>query len=490
MASEQKNRRPADDVLTAIADYAADTRIVSEEALETARYVLMDTIGCGLLALQYPACTKLLGPIVPGTIVPDGVPVPGTPYVLDPVQSTFNIGCMNRWLDYNDTWLAAEWGHPSDNLAAVLASADFISRSARSSRNASFASRIRTDPPPTMGNVLEWTVKAHEIQGVLALTNSLNRHGLDHVLFVKVASSALSCAIFGGSKKEIAAAVSQAFIDSAPLRTYRHAPNTGSRKSWAAGDAAARGVRLSLATLRGEMGYPNALTAPEWGFYDVLFGGKPLTLERPFGSYVMENVLFKVSYPAEFHAQTALEAAIKLHPEVDGRLNDIQRIDILTHESAIRIIDKTGPLHNPADRDHCIQYIVAVGLIHGTLTADHYEDRAAADPRIDALRYRTIVRENRAYSVDYLDPDKRSIASSVQVTFKDGTQTDRVAVEYPIGHRRRRTEAIPLLIEKFRNNLSSCFPEARARRILDLCEDRDRLRTTPVSRWMDLFSMP
>ncbi|RYM06689.1 bifunctional 2-methylcitrate dehydratase/aconitate hydratase [Sporolactobacillus sp. THM7-7] len=473
-------RREADDrILNEIADYVAETPITSEEAWETARYVLMDTIGCGILALRFPECTKLLGPIVPGTVVPNGVKIPGTAYVLDPVQGAFNIGCMNRWLDYNDTWLAAEWGHPSDNLAAVLASADYVSRVRRS----------KGKPPLLMRHVLQSMIKAHEIQGVLALSSSLNRRGLDHVLFVKVASAAVSCALFGGTKKDIAAAVSQAWIDSVSLRTYRHAPNTGSRKSWAAGDAAGRGVRLALMTLRGEMGYASALTAPEWGVQDVLFDGQALTLDRPLASYVMENVLFKVSYPAEFHAQTALEAAIALHPDVAPRLDDIQRISILTHESAIRIIDKTGPLRNPADRDHCIQYIVAVGLIYGTLTAEHYEDETARDPRIDRLRDKMTIQENPAYSKDYLDPEKRSIASSVQVFFKDGTKTKRVAVDYPIGHRRRRNEAVPLLMNKFRNNLLTRFPKKKTDGIVALCSDRARLADTSVDEWMDFFAM-
>ncbi|RYL94357.1 bifunctional 2-methylcitrate dehydratase/aconitate hydratase [Sporolactobacillus sp. THM7-4] len=479
MATQTEFHQVTDRILSTIADYVKDTPITSSEARTTARFVLMDTIGCGLLALRYPECTKLLGPVVPGTIVPNGVRIPGTSYVLDPVQGAFSIGCMNRWLDYNDTWLAKEWGHPSDNLAAILASADYISRT----------NRAKGKPPLRIRQIIDSMIKAHEIQGVLALGNSLNEHGLDHVLFVKIASAAVSCSLFGGTKEEIAAAVSQALIDSSSLRTYRHAPNTGSRKSWAAGDAASRGVRFALMTLRGEMGYSTALTAPEWGFQDVLYGGQKLDLVQPPGSYVMENILFKVSYPAEFHAQTALEAAITLHPEVSGRLDDIERITITTHESAIRIIDKTGPLRNPADRDHCIQYIVAIGLIHGTLNADHYENEAARDPRIDSLRAKMEIRENPVYSKDYLDPEKRSIASSVQIFFKNGTKTQRVAVEYPIGHRKRRKEAIPLIIEKFRNNLLSRFPARKAEEIIELCSDPDRLEATPVDEWMDLFSL-
>lgn len=480
MTVESKNvLQETDPLITKIADYAADKKITSETAFETARYVLLDTLGCGLLALRYPECTKLLGPIVPGTIVPNGVPVPGTSYTLDPVHAAFNIGCMIRWLDYNDTWLAAEWGHPSDNLGGILASADYISRKNIAEGKA----------PLTISKVLEASIKAHEIQGVLALDNSLNRHGLDHVLFVKVASTAVVSALFGATKEEIAAAVSQAWIDNSSLRTYRHAPNTGSRKSWAAGDATSRAVRLALMTLKGEMGYKTALSAPEWGFQDVLFGGEPLTLQRPFDSYVMENVLFKISYPAEFHGQTALEAAITLHPEVAGRLDDIEKIKIVTHESAIRIIAKTGPLHNPADRDHCIQYMVAVGLIKGSLTADDYEDNAAADPRIDLLRSKTEISENKQYSIDYLDPEKRSIASSVQVIFRDGSETKPVAVEYPIGHRRRRNEGIPLLLDKFENNLKTRLPCKKVEQLLALGTNGELLSKTPVNEFMDLLSL-
>lgn len=479
MIDHDQARRHTDPILEKIAEYTARRHKFSNTAFAAADYVLMDSVGCGILALRFPECTKLLGPIVPGTIVPHGVRIPGTSFILDPVRASFNIGCMNRWLDYNDTWLAAEWGHPSDNLAAILACADYISRKRRA----------KGQSPLLMRHVLESIIKAHEIQGVLSLSNSLNRHGLDHVLFVKTASAAVSCALLGGTEQEIADAVSQAWVDSSSLRTYRHAPSTGSRKSWAAGDAAARGVLFALMTLRGEMGYPHALSAPKWGFQDVLFDGTPLRLERPLGSYVIENTLFKVSYPAEFHGQTALEAAISLHPEVAGRLGDIERIEIVTHESAIRIIDKIGPLHNPADRDHCLQYIVAIGLIHGTLTASSYEDEAAADPRIDRLRAKMDIRENDIYSRDYLDPAKRSIASSVQIFFTDGTKTARVAVEYPLGHRKRRNEALPLLIGKFRENLRTRFTEKRTEQILDVCLDRQRLADMPTDEWMNLLSL-
>ncbi|UOR12791.1 bifunctional 2-methylcitrate dehydratase/aconitate hydratase [Halobacillus amylolyticus] len=466
-----------DQVVEQIADYAVNGTISSEEALKTARYVLMDTLGCGLLALRYPECTKHLGPIVPGTVVPNGVQVPGTQYKLDPVHAAFNIGCMIRWLDYNDTWLAAEWGHPSDNLGGILAVADYLSRE-----------RVaEAKVPLTMDSVLEYIVKAHEIQGVLALDNSLNRQGLDHVLYVKVATTAVVTAMLGGSKEDVANAVSQAWVDNSSLRTYRHAPNTGSRKSWAAGDATSRGVRLALMTMKGEMGYKTPLSAPGWGFQDVLFDGKELTIARPFDSYVMENILFKISYPAEFHAQTAAEAAIQLHDQVTDRLDEIEKIEITTHESAIRIIDKKGPLHNPADRDHCLQYITATGLIYGSLTADHYEDETAHNPQIDRLRSLMETVENEQYSQDYLDADKRSIANAVQVFFNDGSKTEQVAIEYPIGHRRRREEGIPLLLNKFHDNLKTSFPARQVKDIYRLCEDQKELSLKPVHEFMNLF---
>ncbi|MDI3410594.1 bifunctional 2-methylcitrate dehydratase/aconitate hydratase [Bacillus sonorensis] len=466
-----------DRLLEEIADYAVNANITSEEAFETARYVLMDTLGCGILALRFPECTKHLGPIAPGTVVPNGARVPGTQFELDPVQGAFNIGCMIRWLDYNDTWLAAEWGHPSDNLGAILSSADFLSRQ-----------RIAAGKDPlTMDDVLTAIVKAHEIQGILALNNSLNRNGLDHVLFVKVASAAVACSLLGGTKQDVINAVSQAWVDNSSLRTYRHAPNTYSRKSWAAGDATSRGVRLALMTLKGEMGYQTALSAPMWGFQDVLFGGKELTLARPFDSYVIENVLFKISFPAEFHAQTAAEAAIQLHGQVKDRLDDIDHIVITTHESAIRIIDKTGELHNPADRDHCLQYITAIGLIYGEITAEHYEDEIAQNPEIDRLRAKMKTVENKQYSADYLDPEKRSIANAVQVFYKDGTHSENISIEYPIGHRRRRNEGIPLLKEKFINNLKTRFPARQAERINSLLNDPHILKDTSVPDFMELF---
>jgi 2-methylcitrate dehydratase len=467
------SRPPFDPLLTDIADYVLTTRIQSSQAYDTARLCLMDSIGCMMLALNFPACTKLLGPVVPGAQLPGGARVPGTAYELDPVMAAFNIGALVRWLDFNDTFLAAEWGHPSDNLGAILASADYLARS----RQRQLAVR----------DILTAMIKAHEIQGVLALENSFNRAGLDHVLLVRVASCAVSTAILGGDRQQIANALSNAWIDGGALRTYRHAPNTGSRKSWAAGDAASRAVRLALIALTGETGYPSALTAPIWGFYDVLLKGKPLAIPRPFATYVMENVLFKVSFPAEFHAQTAVECAIKLHPLVRDRLNQIQRIVIHTQESAARIIDKTGPLASPADRDHCIQYMVAVPLILGELKAEHYEDATARDPRIDALRQKMEVIEDPRYSRDYLDPQKRSIANAIQIYFQDGSATPNVEVEYPIGHRRRRAQAVPLLWEKFQRSLATRFDAARCTAIAEAFKDANGLDAMSIADFMSLL---
>ncbi len=473
MSAPVSNVRPRPDkVLVDIADYVSKHEKGSAEAYNTARLCLMDTLGCGLEALEYPACTKLLGPLIPGTIVQNGARVPGTRFELDPVQAAFNIGAMIRWLDFNDTWLAAEWGHPSDNLGGILATADWLSRNGTSI---------------VMRDVLTAMIKAHEIQGVIALEDSFNRVGLDHVVLVKVASTAVVAQMLGLSREGIINAVSHAWVDGQSLRTYRHAPNTGSRKSWAAGDATSRAVRLALIAKTGEMGYPSVLSAKTWGFYDVLFRGKPFKFQRRYGSYVMENVLFKISFPAEFHAQTAVEAAVQLHPEVKSRLEEIKKIEILTHESAIRIIDKKGPLNNPADRDHCIQYMVAVGLLKGNLTAADYEDDVARDPRIDALRAKMRCIESKQYSRDYLDPKKRSIANQLQIFFRDGTATRKLAVEYPIGHRRRRHEGIPLLEEKFRRNLARRFPSEPREAILELCRVPKRLEATPVSKFVDLF---
>ncbi|HEY5970765.1 MAG TPA: bifunctional 2-methylcitrate dehydratase/aconitate hydratase [Pseudoxanthomonas sp.] len=469
-----------DQVIVDIVDYVTQYNIESPLAHETARHCLIDTLGCGLEALEYPACTKLLGPVVPGTMVPNGAKVPGTAFQLDPVQAAFNIGTMIRWLDFNDTWLAAEWGHPSDNLGGILATADWLSR------NAVAAGK----PPLVMKDVLTAMIKAHEIQGCLALENSFNKVGLDHVVLVKVASTAVVAGMLGLSRDEILNAVSLAWVDGQSLRTYRHAPNTGSRKSWAAGDATSRAVRLALIAQKGEMGYPSVLTAKTWGFYDVLFKGWPFRFQRPYGSYVMENILFKISFPAEFHAQTAVEAAMALHAQLKqvGRsVEDIRKITIRTHEACLRIIDKQGPLDNPADRDHCIQYMVAVPLIFGRLTAGDYEDSVAQDARIDALRDRIVCVEDRQYTADYHDPEKRSIANALTIEFKDGGKLEEVAVEYPLGHKRRREEGIPLLVEKFRTNLARRFPAGRQQAILNASVDQEKLEGLPVNEYVDLY---
>nr|WP_279152993.1 2-methylcitrate dehydratase [Pseudomonas mosselii] len=490
-ANVDLNTRPDyDQVLQTLADYVLGYRVDCAEALNTARYCLMDTLGCGLLALRFPECTKHLGPLVEGTLVPHGARVPGTSYRLDPVKAAWDIGCIVRWLDYNDTWLAAEWGHPSDNLGGILAVTDHLSQKRVANGEA----------PLVMREVLDAMVMAHEIQGVLALENSFNRVGLDHVLLVKIASAAVCARLMGANREQLLSALSHAFVDGQALRTYRHAPNAGSRKSWAAGDASSRGVRLADIALRGEMGVPGALTARQWGFYDVSFSHtnkdlalKPeplreLRLPQPLGSYVMENVLFKISFPAEFHAQTACEAAVTLHPQVRNRLHEIDRIVITTHESAIRIISKEGPLANAADRDHCLQYMTAVPLIFGDLVAEHYEDAFhAAHPSIDRLREKMVIVEEPRFTREYLEPDKRSIANGVQVFFRDGSHTPQVVVEYPIGHRRRREEGMPLLEAKFRENLATRFARQRCEAILDVCKDQQALEVMPVHRFVDLF---
>ncbi|MDO7645015.1 MAG: bifunctional 2-methylcitrate dehydratase/aconitate hydratase [Reinekea forsetii] len=490
-ANVETNERPDyDEVIQKIADYVLDYEIVSETAWETARFCLMDTLGCGLLALRFPECTKHLGPMVAGTVVPNGARVPGTQFCLDPVKAAWDIGALVRWLDYNDTWLAAEWGHPSDNLGGILAVADHLSQV-----------RVqRGEAPLLMTDVLEAMIKAHEIQGVLALDNSFNRVGLDHVLLVKVASTAVVAKLMGATREQMLSAISHAWVDGQALRTYRHAPNAGSRKSWAAGDATSRAVRLVDMALRGEMGIPGALTAPQWGFYDVLFSKtnkdqklKPeaeraFSFQREFGSYVMENVLFKISFPAEFHAQTAAEAAVTLHPQIKDRLQDIARIELTTHESAIRIISKVGALANSADRDHCLQYMVAVPLLTGELVAEQYEDDFhASHPEIDRLRELMVVAEDARYSAEYHEPDKRSIANAIQVFFNDGSSTEKVVVEYPIGHRRRREQGMPLLEDKFRANLATRFPAQRSQQIMALCKDSAQLSATPVHNFMDRF---
>jgi 2-methylcitrate dehydratase len=481
MSAAISNVRPQwDQVLVDIVDYVKQYKIDSALAYETARNCLIDTLGCGLEAQEYPACMKLMGPVVPGTVVPHGAKVPGTQFQLDPVEAAFNIGCMIRWLDFNDTWLAAEWGHPSDNLGGILATADWLSR------NAIAAGK----PPLTMKTVLTGMIKAHEIQGCIALENSFNRVGLDHVVLVKVASTAVVAEMLGLDREETLNAVSLAWVDGQSLRTYRHSPNTGSRKSWAAGDATSRAVRLALMAKTGEMGYPSVLTAPTWGFYDVLFKGKPFKFQRPYGSYVMENVLFKISFPAEFHSQTAVECAMTLNKtlaEMGKSTDDIASIVIRTHEACIRIIDKKGPLDNPADRDHCIQYMVAVPLLYGRLLAGDYENAIAADPRIDVLRDKISCVEDPAYTADYHDPSKRSIANALTVTFKDGTKLPEVVCEYPIGHRLRRTDGIPLLEAKFKTNLARRFPKKQQDAILAVSLNQAKLEAMPVNEYVDLY---
>ncbi|MEQ5317230.1 bifunctional 2-methylcitrate dehydratase/aconitate hydratase [Providencia vermicola] len=469
-----------DKVISDIVDYVMDYPIVSELAYDTAYHCLLDTLGCGMESLEYPACKKLLGPIVPGTIVPNGTKIPGTQFQLDPVQGAFNIGTMCRWLDFNDTWLAAEWGHPSDNLGGILATADWLSRE----------NLAKGKKPLIIKDVLTAMIKAHEIQGCIALENAFNKVGLDHVILVKVASTAVVSQMLGLNREQILNAISLAWIDGHSLRTYRHAPNTGSRKSWAAGDATSRAVRLALMAQKGEMGYPTALTAKTWGFYDVLFKGQPLRFQRPYGSYVMENVLFKISFPAEFHSQTAVEAALQLHRTLAAMgksADDIASITIRTHEACIRIIDKKGPLNNPADRDHCIQYMVAVPLIFGRLTAADYEDNIAQDSRIDALRAKIHCHEDTQFTADYHDPDKRSISNGLTITLNDGHVLDEVVIEYPVGHKRRRKEGMPLLLKKFRINLARQFPEAQQLRILQASLDKPMLEKMSVNEYMDLF---
>ncbi|MBA3590669.1 bifunctional 2-methylcitrate dehydratase/aconitate hydratase [Methylibium sp.] len=481
MSAPISNVRPKpDQVLVDIVDYVAKYKIKSALAYDTARNCLIDTLGCGLEALEYPACTKLLGPVVPGTVVPHGAKIPGTQHQLDPIQAAFNIGTMIRWLDFNDTWLAAEWGHPSDNLGGILAAADWLSR------NAIAAGK----KPLVMKDVLTAMIKAHEIQGCIALENSFNKVGLDHVVLVKVASTAVVAEMMGLTKDEILNAVSLAWVDGQSLRTYRHSPNTGSRKSWAAGDATSRAVRLALIAKSGEMGYPSVLSAKTWGFYDVLFKGQPFKFQRPYGSYVMENVLFKISFPAEFHSQTAVEAAMTLHAQLGkaGKtVDDIKKLSIRTHEACIRIIDKKGPLDNPADRDHCIQYMVAVPLIFGRLRAADYEDSVASDRRIDTLRDKIECVEDKAFTKDYHDPEKRSIANALTIEFKDGKKLKEVVVEYPIGHKRRRKDGIPLLEAKFRVNLARRFPPKQQDAILDVSLDQKALEAMPVHEYVDLY---
>jgi len=466
-----------DQIITDIVDYVIGYDVQSEEAMDTAHYCLMDSLACAILALRFPECVKHLGPVVPGATLATGAKIPGTSHQLEPVQAAFNIGALIRWLDFNDTWLAAEWGHPSDNLGAILAVADYLSRE----------NITHNKPALTIHDVLIAMIKAHEIQGVLALENSFNRVGIDHVILVRIASTAVVAQMLGCNREEMLNAVSNAWIDGGALRTYRHAPNTGSRKSWAAGDACRRAVQLALTAKTGEMGYPSALSAKTWGFYDVLFNGKTFSLQRNYGTYVMENILFKLSFPAEFHAQTAVECAMTLHEQVKDRLNDIERIDIETQEAGVRIIDKTGPLDNPADRDHCLQYMVAVPLAFGRLTADDYEDDIAQLPIIDQLRDKMTVKENPQFTKDYFDPNKRAIGNSLQVFFKDGSSTDKISVDYPIGHRNRREQGIPVLIDKFERAMEGHFSSKQAAEIKAAVKDRKQMSAMSVNAFMDLW---
>jgi 2-methylcitrate dehydratase len=473
-------RRPdPDQPMVEIAEYVCGHYQPSLEAFETARYMLMDSIACAMLAMKFPECVKHLGPLVPGAVLPGGARVPGTSHELDPVQAAYNIGVQVRWLDFNDTWLAAEWGHPSDNLGAILAVADYLSR--RTEREGG--------KPLTVRDVLTWSIKAHEIQGCYALKNGFNRVGLDHVILVRLASTAVATAMLGGRHEDVINAVSHSWLDNGPLRAYRHAPNAGPRKSWAAGDACRRAVTHALNAMKGCVGYPSALSARTWGFYDVAFKGKPFEFERPFGSYVMENVLFKISFPAEFHAQTAVECALQLHPQVAGRIDQIERIEIDTQEAGARIIDKTGPLANYADRDHCLQYMVAVPLIFGRLTADDYGDDIASDPRIDALRAKMAVKENAQFTKDYFDPEKRYIGNSVQIFFNDGTRTEKVSIDYPVGHRSRRGEGNPALVKKFHDALADHLPVRQVQRIIDATKDPGRFDAMPIHHFMGLLAL-
>ena len=475
---DQNVRPDFDELIQKISDYSQSDTEFNDLAMETARHCLMDTLGCGLLALTFDDCKKMLGPFADDVKVKNGVRVPGTSFILDPVKGAWDIGAIIRWLDFNDTWLAAEWGHPSDNLGGILAAADYISQQ----------NREINKEPLKMKAVLESMIKAHEIQGVLAIKNSFNRVGLDHVLLVKLASTSVIAKLFGLTKEQSLDAISQVFVDGQSLRTYRHAPNAGPRKSWAAGDATSRAMQLVLFTMRGQIGYPSAITAKTWGFQDVLFEGKDLIVEQDFNSYVMENVLFKISFPAEFHAQTAVEAAVKLHPEIIDKLDEIEQIKITTHESAIRIISKEGELNNPADRDHCLQYMTAIGLLKGNLVAEDYEDDVASDPRIDELRQKMLIEEDERYSAEYHEPDKRSISNALQITFKDGSSTDKVEVEYPIGHKFRREEGIPILLEKFKRNLLTQFDEEKSNQIFELCQDKKKLLDTPVDEFMKMLA--
>ena len=470
-----------DEVIAEIAAYACRRgEVGSDEAFDTARLALMDSVGCAFLALGYPACRDFLASEESYGESVENVPVPGTQYSKPASAAAFDITAAIRWLDFNDTWLANEWGHPSDNFGAILAAAHRVAKTGTS----------RVQISPTVRDVLEIAIRAYEIQGVIALDNAFNRVGIDHVLLVKVASTAVAAALYSDNDEEIvASAVSHAWLD-ATLRTYRHAPNTMSRKSWAAADATSRGLTLASFAVRGMPGCHSALTAPQYGFQDVWFNGQAVTLQRAFASYVMENVLFKVQYPAEFHGQTAVEAGVALHHEVADRLDEISSIEIRTQGPAIRIIDKTGTLNNPADRDHCIQYMTAIALMNGNVTSDDYEDEAASDPRIDILREKMLISERPGYSREYLDPDLRSIANAVQVHFNDGTSTREVEVRFPVGHRQRRSEAIPLLNNKFSDNLSLTFGESKfAQRVASLFDDLERIDEISIIDFMNALSL-
>ena len=472
MSFQNTPNKEFDKILREITNYASEEKHFSEGSLQIASYCLMDSIGCAIQALDYPACKRVLGPFYDNGCE-NGVRIPGTTFSLNPLEGAFNLATMIRWLDFNDTWLAKEWGHPSDNLGAILALTDWISQRERKIRAIS---------------ILDNLIKAHEIQGVIALENSFNAVGLDHVILVKLASTAVGANILGLPMQQRLNSISHVFLDGNPLRTYRHFPNTGSRKSWAAGDASARSVFLNLLSSKGEMGYPTVLSAPKWGFIDALFKGKGFSINQPFSSYVIDNILFKISYPAEFHAQTAVEAAVKLHPEIIDKLDEIEQIKITTHESAIRIISKEGELNNPADRDHCLQYMTAIGLLKGDLVAEDYEDDVASDPRIDELRQKMLIEEDERYSAEYHEPDKRSISNALQIIFKDGSSTEKIEVEYPIGHKFRREEGIPILLEKFKRNLLTQFDEEKSNQIFELCQDKDKLLDTPVDEFMKLLA--
>lgn len=446
-----------DSLLEKIADYILSPPKFTPLAYETAQWCLMDALGCAALAMTFPAATKLLGPIVPGSRCDNGVHVLKSDIALDPVKAAFDYGLLIRWLDYNDTWLAKEWGHPSDNLGAILSIIDYL--------------RHHNKNEYLIKDILDAMIMAYEIQGMLAIDNAFNAAGLDHVILVKLASAAVAMKLLGGNRVELLNVLSQVFVDGQALRTYRHAPNTGARKSWAAGDATSRALWLCLMTLKGEEGYPSAITARIWGFQDAINRGNPVILANPLGCYVMENILFKVSYPAEFHAQTAVEAAIRCHAQVKDKLDDIERVDIETQAAGIRIIDKKGPLHNPADRDHCLQYMAAVGLIYGELTADSYEDEFAKDPRIDALMAKMHVTENQAFTTDYFDPDKRAIPNKITVYFKEGGALPPVQVDYPLGHRTRRAEAKKDIFSKALHNLSHYYSEPTTSALMNLFKE-------------------